>query len=80
VLAMVISYLRFESVILGVVMATSMLVSFILAGLLGAYVPVLLKKMKIDPAIASSVIVMTLVDVIGFFSFLWFATLWIPGL
>ena len=79
-LAMVISYLRFESVILGVVMATSMLVSFILAGLLGAYVPVLLKKMKIDPAIASSVIVMTLVDVIGFFSFLWFATLWIPGL
>jgi len=35
---------------------------------------------KIDPAIASSVIVITLVDVIGFFSFLWFATLWIPGI
>jgi len=57
-----------------------MFVSFVIAGILGAYVPLGLKAMKIDPAVASSVIVLTLVDVIGFFSFLWFATMWIPGI
>ena len=55
-----------------------MFVSFLFAGILGAYVPVLLKSFKIDPAVASAVIVITLVDMIGFFSFLWFATMWIP--
>jgi len=59
-------------------MAASMFVSFVIAGILGAYVPLGLKAVKIDPAIASSVIVITWVDVIGFFSFLWFATMWIP--
>ncbi|MBD3789577.1 MAG: magnesium transporter [Campylobacterales bacterium] len=51
----------------------SMLVSFVLAGFLGTTVPIVLKKMNFDPAIASSVIVITGVDIIGFFSFLWFA-------
>ena len=59
-------------------MAAAMFVTFILAGILGAYIPFMLKAMKIDPAIASSAIVITLIDMIGFFSFLWFATMWIP--
>ena len=78
VLGTVISYVWFSSWYLGGVMAASMFVSFVFAGILGAYVPLGLKAVKIDPAIASSVIVITLVDVIGFFSFLWFATMWIP--
>lgn len=53
----------------------SMWISFICAGLLGASVPMLLKKVHLDPAIASSVVVITLVDIIGFFSFLWFSEL-----
>jgi magnesium transporter len=61
-------------------MAASMFISFVCAGILGAFVPLWLKIFNIDPAIASSVIVITLVDVIGFFTFLWFATLWIPGI
>ena len=40
------------------------------AGLFGIVVPVTLKKMNIDPAIASSVFVTTITDVIGFVSFL----------
>jgi magnesium transporter len=79
-LAMLIAYVRFSSWYIGGVMAAAIFVSFILAGILGAYVPLGLKAINIDPAIASSVIVITLVDVIGFFSFLWFATLWIPGI
>lgn len=55
-----------------------MFISFVLAGILGACVPLALKAVKIDPTIASWVIVITTVDVIGFFSFLWFATMWIP--
>ena len=77
-LAMLISYARFSSWYLGGVMAAAMFVSFIGGGILSAYVPLGLKRLGIDPAVASSVIVITLVDVIGFFSFLWFATLWIP--
>ena len=80
VLGTIISYVWFSSWHLGGVMAASMFVTFIFAGVLGAYVPLGLKALKIDPAIASSVIVITLVDVIGFFSFLWFATMWIPGI
>jgi len=78
VLATIISYIWFSSWYIGGVMAASMFVTFVFAGILGAYVPLALKAVKIDPAIASSVIVITLIDVIGFFSFLWFATMWIP--
>ena len=42
----------------------------IVAGLFGILVPVTLKKLNIDPAIASSVFVTTITDVIGFLSFL----------
>lgn len=79
-LAMLIAYIWFGSWYIGGVMAASMFVSFISAGILGAYVPIVLKSFKIDPAISSSVIVLTLVDVIGFFTFLWFATIWIPDM
>jgi len=78
VLGTIISYVWFSSWHLGGVMAASMFVTFVFAGVLAAYVPLGLKAVNIDPAIASSVIVVTLVDVIGFFSFLWFATMWIP--
>lgn len=77
-LGTIISYIWFDSWYIGGVMAAAMFVSFVFAGILGAYVPLGLKALRIDPAVASSVIVITLVDVIGFFSFLWFATLWVP--
>ncbi len=44
--------------------------TMVVAGLFGILVPVTLKKMNIDPAIASSVFVTTITDVIGFVSFL----------
>ena len=47
-----------------------MIITMIVAGLFGILVPVTLKKMKVDPAIASSVFVTTITDVIGFVSFL----------
>ena len=47
-----------------------MILNMIVAGLFGILVPVSLKKFNIDPALASSVFVTTITDVIGFLSFL----------
>jgi len=65
----------FENHLISLAIGLSMFISFISAGVLGALVPMGLKKINLDPAVASSVVVITAVDIIGFFSFLWFAEL-----
>ena len=60
----------FQDSILSIIISISMVLTMIIAGLFGILVPVTLKKMNIDPAIASSVFVTTITDVIGFVSFL----------
>lgn len=60
---------------LGYVIALSMLINLLLAGFFGATIPLFLEKMKIDPAIGSTVILTTVTDVAGFFSFLGLATI-----
>jgi magnesium transporter len=60
----------FQDSLLSMIISMSMIVTMIVAGLFGIVVPIALKKMNIDPAIASSVFVTTITDVIGFVSFL----------
>ena len=60
----------FQDSILSMIISLSMILTMIVAGLFGIVVPITLKKMQIDPAIASSVFVTTITDVIGFVSFL----------
>jgi magnesium transporter len=62
--------LWFKEINLTILIAISMILNMIVAGLFGILVPVSLKKFNIDPAIASSVFVTTITDVIGFLSFL----------
>ena len=62
--------LWFQDPILSLIISISMVLTMVVAGLFGILVPVSLKKMNIDPAIASSVFVTTITDVIGFVSFL----------
>jgi magnesium transporter len=62
--------LWFKEINLSILIAVSMTLNMIVAGLFGILVPVSLKKFNIDPAIASSVFVTTITDVIGFLSFL----------
>ena len=62
--------LWFKEINLSILIAVSMVLNMIVAGLFGILVPVSLKKFNIDPAIASSVFVTTITDVIGFLSFL----------
>ena len=60
----------FQDYQLSLIISISMILTMVVAGLFGILVPVTLKKMNIDPAIASSVFVTTITDVIGFVSFL----------
>lgn len=71
----IIASIWFDKGMLGIVIALSMIINLLSAGLFGAMVPLLLKKMEVDPAIGSTVVLTTVTDVVGFFSFLGLATL-----
>ncbi len=71
----IIASVWFDKGMLGIVIALSMMINLISAGFFGSMVPLLLKKMEVDPAIGSTVILTTVTDVVGFFSFLGLATI-----
>lgn len=70
-----VAYIWKGSYMLGIVLGLAMLGNMVIAGLAGAGIPLLLTRLKIDPAVASAVIVTTCTDVAGFFLFLGLATL-----
>ncbi len=70
IITAIIVQLWFKDINLSLLIGISMILNMIVAGLFGILVPVSLKKMNIDPALASSVFVTTITDVIGFLSFL----------
>ncbi|MEK9723637.1 MAG: magnesium transporter [Rhodospirillaceae bacterium] len=57
------------------VIGSSMIIAMVMAGIAGALVPITLKKLGQDPAVASSIVLTTVTDIAGFFSFLGIATL-----
>ncbi|MDR3463447.1 MAG: magnesium transporter [Beijerinckiaceae bacterium] len=61
---------------LGFVIAAAMLTNLVAGALGGILVPLLLDRLDIDPAVSASAFVTTVTDVVGYFSFLGFATLW----
>ena len=71
----VIAYIWFNKGMLGVVIALSMIINLFMAGFFGSVIPLFLKRMGVDPAIGSTVILTTVTDVVGFFSFLGLASL-----
>lgn len=70
-----IAYFWFKIPALGVVIAISTIINILIAGFSGAFIPYMLNRLKIDPAIASTVILTTITDLIGFLSFLGLAKL-----
>ena len=68
--------LWFSSFGLGVVIALAMIINMVSAALAGIFVPLILDRFGADPAIASSVFVTTVTDVVGFFAFLGLAGWW----
>jgi magnesium transporter len=67
----------FQSIAIGGVIAAAMVVNLVVAGLSGTLIPLGLERMGVDPAIASSVFLTTVTDVIGFLAFLGLATLFL---
>ncbi|WP_199609753.1 magnesium transporter [Flocculibacter collagenilyticus] len=63
-----------QSFMLGVVIAFAMLMNMIAAGVSGVFIPLMLKRFNIDPALAGGVILTTVTDIIGIFTFLGTAT------
>lgn len=71
-----VTWLRFNDLQLGVVIALAMVINLVVAGTAGILIPILLDRFKADPAIASAVFVTTITDMVGFFAFLGIAGLW----
>ncbi len=65
----------FGTAMLGVVIGAAMVINLLVAGLAGILVPVVLDRLRIDPALASGAFVTTVTDVVGFFAFLGLAVL-----
>ncbi len=70
ILAGLMAWAWFGDPMLGGVIGAAMIINLLSAGLFGAAIPIVLERMKIDPAIASTVLLTTVTDVVGFFAFL----------
>ena len=64
----------------GGILALAMVINLLVAAVAATIIPVALRALKIDPALASSVFITTLTDVFGFFAFLGLATIFLPYL
>lgn len=72
-----ITYLWFEDIIISILICIAMMANLICSAIAGIFIPIILRKFNQDPAIAGSVVVTTVTDVIGFFSFLGLATVFL---
>lgn len=73
----VLGFIWERNIVFGIVIGVAMILNMMVATMSGFIVPVILKKLKIDPALASAVFVTTVTDVLGFFFFLGLATMFI---
>ena len=71
------TYLWFQDYTLAVLIASALVINLISSVIAGILVPLILRKLNQDPAIGGSVVVTTVTDVVGFFSFLGLATIYL---
>ena len=72
-----ITYFWFEDILISALICIAMSINLVAAVIAGVFVPTILRSLNQDPAIAGSVVVTTITDVIGFFSFLGLATIFL---
>lgn len=73
----VVSYLWFTDIRISSVLGAAMIINMLAAAFSGVALPLIMEKMGIDPALAGSVVLTTVTDVVGFMSFLGLATLFL---
>ncbi|MGQ3671084.1 magnesium transporter [Xanthobacter sp. TB0136] len=71
-----IAWAWFASIDLGLVISAALILNMVSAGLFGILIPIIISRLKLDPAVASGVFVSMVTDVVGFFAFLGLAALW----
>ena len=74
-----IAMIWYNDIALGLVMGAAILLNLLAGALAGALVPVVLKRMSIDPALAGGVVLTTVTDVIGILAFIGLATFILLG-
>ncbi|MAN80659.1 MAG: hypothetical protein CMF64_09730 [Magnetovibrio sp.] len=72
-----IAWFWFDAPQIGLIIGLAMIINMVIAGLAGAAIPLVLDRFGVDPAIASSVFLTTVTDVVGFFAFLGLAALFL---
>lgn len=72
-----IAYLWFDSSLLGMVIGIAILLNIVAAAITGVLLPVILTRLKIDPALSGSVILTTVTDIVGFVAFLGLGSLFL---
>ncbi|MBI5885501.1 MAG: magnesium transporter [Deltaproteobacteria bacterium] len=77
IVATIVAYLLGANIMIGLLLFLGMTANLVIAGLAGTFIPIILKRLKIDPAISATVFVTTCTDVGGFFSFLGLATVFV---
>ena len=70
ILSGLVAWIWFSAPGIGLVIAAAMVINMLVAGLSGTLIPIGLEKIGVDPAVASSVFLTTVTDVVGFFAFL----------
>ncbi|MDX2504670.1 MAG: magnesium transporter [Gammaproteobacteria bacterium] len=72
-----VSYLWFREPAISIIIATAMMLNLLAAALSGIFIPLILKRLGIDPALSGAVVLTTVTDIIGFLSFLGLASLFL---
>lgn len=72
-----VAFLWNGSMVLGLVIGLSLVINLLVGSLMGVMIPVTLRRMKLDPALASGVFLTTITDAVGFFSILGLATVFL---
>jgi magnesium transporter len=72
-----VAYAWFGNLTLGLVIAAAILVNLIAAAFAGMLIPLMLERLKLDPALSGSVVLTTVTDIVGFMSFLGLASLFL---
>jgi len=79
VLVGTVAILWYGDILLGLVIGAAILLNLVVGALAGALVPVILKRMSIDPALAGGVVLTTVTDVVGILAFIGLATFILLG-
>lgn len=73
----IVAVVWYQNFMIGLLIAMAMVINLVFAALSGVAIPILVRKLGIDPALASGVILTTVTDVVGFFAFLGLATVFL---